>query len=797
LGRLAGTVIKVHPRQLSTPTRGFPLLSIGLAFGLGTGLFFLLPTMPPWWLPGPLLMLAVVLATYRGSVWFWVWPLAAAAFGLFWAHAQVCEVLCEPFPESLVGTTVVAEGRVASLPEQRDDSVRFLFRIDRVTRDGEPLRYQGLARLSWYRQPPQLHAGERWRLALRLKPPHGFVNPGGFDYERWLFQQGISATGHVRDDDANRLLAAGPGFFWLTRWRQQLRDRLDAALHDEGPARALVQALVLGDRGGLTPAQWEVFSRTGTSHLIAISGLHVGLVAGFVFVLARWLWARSALLTRRLAAPRAAAMAALIAATGYAALAGFAISTQRALVMLVVVMVALMAGRTLRPASALMLALVAVLLLDPASVLAYGFWLSFGAVAILLYALGRRLSAPVVVLRWGQAQWAVALGLLPMLLLFFGRASLAAPLVNLVAVPLFGLVLPAVLLAAALTLLSGWHWPLGLVGWLLDQCYALLAQVAALPVATMSLGGRPDWVWVAAFGGVVLLLAPRGLPARWLGSVLLLPLALMRPLAPAFGAAQFTLLDVGQGLSAVVRTRSHTLVYDLGPRYPSGFETGSAVVAPYLREIGVGRVDRLVASHADQDHVGGLHGLLGAVAVTEIVSGEPEELVGDLGAVDVVACRRGQRWRWDGVEFELLHPDRDGYQGNDASCLLRVSTEAVSLLLPGDLEQGVERMLVAQQGQRLRADILVAGHHGSATSTSSEFLAAARPDWILYASGYANRWGFPVAEVRHRVRSLGAFSANTATDGAVSFVLPAAGALAEPQRQRAVDRRIWRHQFDR
>ncbi len=579
--------------------------------------------MPPWWLPAPLLVLAIVPATYWGRVrasgwgpvWVpvwagrWAWPLVAAVFGLFWAHAQVCEVLCAPFPESLVKTTLIAEGQVASLPDQRDDSVRFLFRIDRLTLDGVPQAFQGLARVSWYRQPPPLRAGERWRLALRLKPPHGFVNPGGFDYERWLFQQGISATGHVRDDAANARLAVGPGAYWLTRWRQQLRDRLDAALSDEGPARALVQALVLGDRGGLTPTQWDVFSRTGTSHLIAISGLHVGLVAGFVFFVARWFWSRSALLMRRFAAPRAAALAAVGAATGYAALAGFAISTQRALVMLLVVMVALVAGRTPRPASALVLALVAVLLLDPASVLSYGFWLSFGAVAILLYALGRRLSAPVVVLRWGQAQWAVALGLLPMLLLFFGRASLVAPLVNLLAIPLFGLILPAVLLSAALMLLFGWHWPLALVGLLLEQGYGLLAMISEQPVASMTLGGRPDWVWAAAGGGVLLLLAPRGLPARWLGLVLLLPLLLMRPPAPPLGEARFTLLDVGQGLSAVVRTRSRTLVYDLGPRYPSGFETGSAVVVPYLREVGVDRVDLVVASHADQDHIGGLRGL--------------------------------------------------------------------------------------------------------------------------------------------------------------------------------------------
>jgi competence protein ComEC len=485
-----------------------------------------------------------------------------------------------------------------------------------------------------------------------------------------------------------------------------------------------------------------------------------------------------------------------MAALAYAALAGFAISTQRALLMLMVVMLALLAGRTLRPASALLLALLAVLLLHPSSLLSYGFWLSFGAVAVLLYALGRRLAPARALWRWGRAQWAIALGLLPLLLMLFGRASLIAPAVNLVAVPLFGVILPLVLIAATATLLFSWNWPLALVGLLLDQCYALLASIATLPAASMTLGGRAHWVWIAALCGVLLLLAPRGLPARWLGLVLLLPLVLMRPAAPAPGEARFTLLDVGQGLAAVVRTHAHTLVYDLGPRYPSGFETGSAVVAPYLREIGVKRVDLVVASHADQDHVGGLRGLLGAMQVSKVVSGEPDELVDDLDGLDLAGCRRGQRWRWDGVDFELLHPAHDGYQGNDASCLLRVGSATAVLLLPGDLEQGVERRLAARLGQRLKADILVAGHHGSATSTSSEFLAAVQPTWVLYTSGYANRWGFPVAEVRERVNALGLASANTATDGAVSFVLPATGALAAPQRQRRNDRRIWRHRLD-
>ncbi|MGB5830383.1 MAG: DNA internalization-related competence protein ComEC/Rec2 [Thiohalocapsa sp.] len=772
-----------------TQAAGAGILVNGLAFALGVGSFFLLPSMPPWWLPLLLLVVAVSIALLRRRGWREI----AAVLGFSLAQLHACAVLCDPFPEALRAQVLVADGTVVSLPDQRQNSQRFLFRIDRLSRGANPVDFRGVVRLSWYGDSPPLWAGERWRLVVRLKPPHGFVNPGGFDYERWLFQQGIAATGHVRDDSVNALLDDGPGRYRLALWRQVLRERLDAAFDGDGPSKApvqaLVQALVLGDRGGLTPEQWAVFSRTGTSHLIAISGLHIGLVAGFAFFLARWLWSRSSWLVRRLAAPRAAAFVALMAAAGYAGLAGFAISTQRALVMLAVVMIALMAGRTIRPSSALVLALVAVLLLDPVSVLSFGFWLSFGAVAVLLYALGRRLAPPHVILRWGRAQWAVAVGLVPMLLLFFGRASLVAPLVNLIAVPLFGLILPGILLAVALTLLLDWHWPLGMVGIALDQSYALLKLVAGLPMSSMTLGGRPNWVWGAAIAGALLMLAPRGLPGRWLGLVFLLPLGLIRPPVPADGEAHFTLLDVGQGLSAVVRTRGHVMVYDVGPRYPSGFETGSVVVAPYLRNLGVDNVDLLIASHADQDHVGGLHGLLDNIDVAEIISGES----GALEGVDAAGCRRGQRWNWDGVDFQLLHPEDDGYTGNDSSCLLRVKTARASLLLPGDVERAVEATIVARDADRLRSDILVAAHHGSATSTSAGFLAAVDPAWVLYAAGYANRWGFPAGEVRERVRGAGVRSANTAIDGAIYFVLPAEGVMVEPRRRRADDRRIWRH----
>ncbi|WP_338073093.1 DNA internalization-related competence protein ComEC/Rec2 [Halochromatium salexigens] len=813
--------LEPEPAQDKGSAAGPGLASIGLGFALGAGGYFLASEPLPWPVLLALVLLLVVLRLLSGRMLHrlaWpqvglgplVEPLAALVLGLCWSHLWVCAVLCAPFPEALAQQDVTIVGRIASLPDATPERTRFLFEVERLSQAGEPIDFSGRVRLSWYQDAPALMAGERWRFTVRLKSPHGFVNPGGFDYERWLFRQRIKATGYVRAEPAPQRLASGAGRYWLDRWRQHLRARLQQAL-PEGVGAALLPALVIGDRGALTPAQWGVFSRTGTSHLIAISGLHVGLVSGALFLLVRRAWALLPGLALWIAAPRAGALAALAAAFGYAALAGFSVSTQRALVMLAVVLIAVVAGRTLRAGSALLLALAAVLLVDPAAVLDYGFWLSFGAVAVLLYALGWRLGPPGWIARWGAAQWAVALGLLPLLIAFFGQASLIAPLVNLLAVPLFGLLLPVILLATLAFLLSGWGWPLRAVDELLTHGYALLAWAADLPWATLMLGGRPGWVWLIAGVGTLLLLAPRGIPGRWLGAVLLLPLWLVRPPAPAPGELQVTLLDVGQGLAGVLRTHRHTLVYDTGPRFRSGFNTGEAVVAPYLRHRGIDRIDLLIISHADLDHAGGLRGLLDAVPARRILSGEPEEIRAEIGAeskdegeskgapsgllvdVPVDACRRGQRWHWDGVDFAILHPVDTTGSGNDRSCVLRVSVGGTALLWPGDAEAKVERQLLQREGDALAAEVLIAAHHGSASSTTEPFLARVSPRLVLFTMGWKNRYGFPAASVRERVIASGAASLDTASAGAIAFsVDPQAGLRLEPPYRERADR-LWRH----
>lgn len=765
----------------------------GLAFAAGVACFYLLPVFDPssdalfrcWW--SALLALPALLAWWRLR---WLRPSLALLAGILWAQFHAC---APSFPDELARAPLVLEGRIAAIPVVREFGVRFLFQVERTLQNDRPLPFRGLVRLSWYRDAPLLRAGERWRLPVRLKPCHGYANPGGFDSERLLFEQGVKATGFLRRDATRERLDAGAGFYWLERWRQRIADHLAQTLGDT-PSLGLVQALTIGETSGFTAEDREIFTLTGTSHLVAISGLNVGMIAGIFLFLTRWLWSRSARLTLALAAPRAGVVAGALTALAYAGLAGFSVSTQRALVMLVVLFAAIFWQRTQRPYHALTMALIGVLLVDPQAILSYGFWLSFAAVAVMLFHLGQRLPQRDLWTRWGRAQWAVTVGTLPLLLALFGRFSTISPLVNLVAVPIFSLLLPLVLIASLASLIPGCSWPLLLTAKLLGWCMAGLAWLATLPWAAVTLPAPPFWAWGVAALGVALLLAPRGLPGRWLGLLLFLPLIATHPPGPSAGEVWFTLLDVGQGLAAVAQTAEGTLVFDTGPGFPGGFNTGSAVVAPFLLHRGVAQIERLVISHADRDHAGGLLGLAQRVKILRIQSGEPTELA----LPGAQLCQAGENWVWSGVSFRFLHPAATGEQGhveqgNNASCVLQIETGGQAILLTGDIERRMERQLVARLGSALRSEILIAGHHGSATSSSAEFLNAVAPDLVLFSAGYANHFGFPARAVRERLARRGIRMLNTANLGAIAIRLSADGTLAGPWGWREQAERRWTH----
>lgn len=764
------------------------MLGVAAAFVVGVLLLQQLPSLPSSaWL--------VLFPVCLGLAWGFPrlrLPLVMAA-GFLWAMAHALWLTPAALAPELEGRDLLLDGYIAGLPDARPERIRFPFDVvGLVDQEGERHPPPGRVRLSWYGQYPDLRAGERWQLQVRLKAPHGFVNPDGFDYEGWLFQQGLSATGHVRQSAQNLRLGVSTARYPVQSLRDRLRREIRQSL-GEGAGGGMAAALVLGDRSGLRSEHWDSFTRTGTNHLVAISGLHIGIVAGLCYWLLRRVWSYLGRLPLWLPAPRAAAVAALAGATGYAALAGFAVPTQRALIMLMVVMGGLLLGRSPRPGNSLGLALLLVTLWDPLAVLSGGFWLSFGAVAAILYGIGGRLSDTGLWRRWGKVQWLVFLGLAPLLLMLFHQISLVAPLVNLVAVPWFSLALVPLLLIGTLLLL-----PMPMLGALLLNLGATLLAwtlwslqwVAQWPLASWSFPGLPAWTWSAAAAGALLLLAPRGLPGRWLGTILLAPLALVRPTVPEQGELWLDLLDVGQGLSAVVRTRGHTLVYDTGPRFSESLDAASAVLVPFLRAAGVERIDLLVLSNADSDHAGGAKVLADSLPLGRVLSGEPA----GIAALEADPCRAGESWHWDGVELRVLHPPRSGgWRGNNSSCVLLLENRAGRILLPGDIEAPAERQLLESFEGLLPSRILVAPHHGSASSSTPGLVQAVAPEYVLFAAGYRNRYGFPKSSVEQRWRATGAQTLTTADSGAISFRLSAAGELIGPSLARLEQRRYWTH----
>lgn len=785
---------------------------LALAYGAGLGLALSAPAVPAaGWLAA--LAAAGVVGALAGllrrrAVWL---VLAAACAGAAAGLLVAQGTLDRRLPPAFEGVDGVLTGVVADLPQTNTLRARFPVHVEQLTVAGRAVPGPRRVLLSWYGERPRLRAGDRWRLPVRLKAPRGFANPSGFDYERWLAGAGIDATGYVRPGRAQRLPAGVPDAP-AQRLRQAIADRLDRHL-PAGDAAGVVRGLAIGVGSAVSPATWRTLRDTGTAHLLAISGLHVSLSGLLVFVLTRRLWPCWPALARRWPAPRAAAVAATLAVFGYAALAGFAVPARRTALMFSVAALGAASGRATAPARLLVLAGLVVLLLDPLALLASGFWLSFGAVAILLWlALGRPRHAPPSDAepalappdRLRQAllgaqhtargavrlQVALALALTPLTLGFFGLLSASTVPANLIAVPLLGLV------AVPLTLLGVLALPVpALAGPLLFAaervCAGTLAVLEALQAALPALLWSPvPWLLLAAAGvGALLLLAPRGFPGRWLAVLWCLPALLYRPAVPADGAFAATVLDVGQGLAVVVRTRGHALVYDSGPRFSERFSAGEAIVLPELARRGVRRLDLLLLSHGDTDHAGAAADVVAGIRSERVLSGTPRDIV---GVGPVAPCRDGEAWTWDGVRFELFAPGTGLPQAgnNDRSCMLRVeAASGRSLLLTGDVEVAAQRQWLRSAVVR-PVDVLLAPHHGSRGALHPPLIGRLTPREVIFSAGYRSRFGHPHREVTGAYRAAGARLWNTAEHGAVS-VESGTGGL-QLGSQRAQYPRWWR-----
>jgi len=722
--------------------------------------------------------------------------LLCAALGFAWAAWRADTRLAERLPAHWQGVDIELVGVIADLPHANARGERFVFDVEQVlTPDAPALQRVQLTRY-WPRDgdsfETRMRAGERWRLTVRMKMPYGTSNPHGFDLEAWMLERRINASGYVRETPQPQRFAAQAHTpaAWIAAARTAVRQRIFTTLND-APYAGVIAALVVGDQRGIPHEQWRAFTRTGVNHLLSISGLHVTMIAALAGWLVASVWRRLPRRAERMPARQAGLAAAVLAALGYALLAGFQVPAQRTLFMLIVLALAFWGRREPRPFTALVVALFIVLLIDPWAVLAAGFWLSFGAIAAILWVSFGRVALPGKLRGWVTVQGAVTLALAPVLFLLFQQVSLISPLANAVAIPLVSwLITPLALLGVLIAPL--WHAAAWLMAWLGTG----LAWAGSLPLAVTSLPAPAGWTTALALIGTVWMLLPRGFPLRVLGLVLWLPL--LFPLRDAIAPDHFRaeVIDVGQGTAVLVRTANRALLYDAGAAFADS-DSGERIIVPFLRAAGVGELSGLIVTHDDNDHSGGMRSVLRDIPTGWLLHGLPAASPLLEGAPAARHCTRGQRWKWDGVLFEILNPKPAAYvetrrRDNDYSCVLRVSSGRHSLLLTADGERRTELELL-ESGRLTPVCVLLAGHHGSLTSSIPEFVAATRPEWVVFTQGYRNRYGHPHPRVVARFRDIDARLLRSDSGGLIRLDFGEAG--VEASQYRPTHRRYWQADF--
>jgi competence protein ComEC len=761
-----------------------------------------------YWLTGLLLVLIVFIhlkKIHANLVSMALMTLVAAALGASWAQCRAEWRLSDKLDPALEMKEVRITGVVRGVPVTsvgvNSSGLRFQFEVEQA-----PAGVPGLLSLSWYPRSaempvPKLQAGARWQLTVRLKRPHGLYNPYGFDVERWMLEQGLRASGTVRNSETPLLLQP---WTWsvssvLDRARQHAGETILRALAPS-PYAGVIAALVMGEQRYVEQDDWTLFNRTGIGHLLSISGLHITMLAALMSALGWKVW-RWAVLRRqawalRSAGLKVAVVTGVVTALLYTLLAGFGVPAQRTLYMLCAVALGVLSARATRPFHVLSLALMVVLVLDPWAVGSAGFWLSFSAVAFLMLTVPMSQDGS-----WkGQlrtatrAQLAVTVGLLPVTLWFFQQVSLVSPIANAVAIPVVSfLVTPVALFGSLILVLTGWDLPLECA----DTILHLLIQI-------MTMMGRWQWaavefavpplalIWLGFAGACYLFMPNRPGWQRVIGGLALLPMMVSTTPKLSDNSLEVWALDVGQGSALLLRTRSHSLLYDTGPGWSEQADAGARVVVPFLRASGLKRLDRMLVSHDDGDHSGGALSVLAARHVDEVMGSLPAGHEIRRQARQFQTCEAGQHWEWDGVLFEILHPNDQTLSSNDngLSCVLKVTASGHSLLLAGDIEAPQERQLLQEQVQdKLRATVMLMPHHGSQTSSSEPFLDAVKPQAAIAQAGYLNRFQHPRPQVLQRYEDRGAQVWRTDLQGAIRVHFSVSGWKIESQRQR--EPRYW------
>ena len=692
------------------------------------------------------------------------------------AHVRLSDAL----PQQWEGRDIAVTGIVAELPRSSERGQTFLFDVEKVdTPAARVPRHIMLTR--YYEGPERVHPGERWRFTVRLKRPHGDINPYGFDFESWLLARGARATGYVRGGALLDRFVARPAYI-VESFREKLKKRVFDALPG-APYSGEIAALLMGDQQAIPERDWQIYRRTGVIHLMSISGLHVTMIAALFAFLAHRFWRLNPSRVLMLPARKAAALCGFVSAFCYAILAGYAVPTQRTVYMLAVVAAAVWSGKMTSPSTILCWALFAVTVLDPWCVLSPGFWLSFFAVALILYVETGRIGRRNWLQSWISVQWAVTIGLVPILLVFFRQISLISPIANAVAIPVVSFaVVPLTLFGALLPFGFPFVWAHKLFAALM----ILLVRLNDLPDAVWMQHAPPAWALFTAFFGIFWMLLPKGFPARWLGLSGIAPLFLFLPAGPQL--LKLTVLDVGQGLSAVIETRHHALLFDAGPAFTPQADSGNRIILPFLRGSGIEKLDGVILSHEDMDHIGGAISVLDSIPTGWLLSSLPYGNPVLSHSKRSMRCQTGETWTWDTVKFDMISPPISGYSNrssNERSCVLRITSPEGSILIAGDIDSRVGQRLAAKGN--LKSDILVVPHHGG--KSSEDFIRAVSPRYAVFSVGYRNRFHHPRKDVVALYESLGSKIIRTDESGAVIFDFTPEG-IAESSWRNA-HRRYW------
>lgn len=699
--------------------------------------------------------------------------IASGLFGYQYAGVMAEIRLSDELPPAWEQKNIEVIGTIASMTKVQEQGEQFQFYVEQLLTPDAVVPSHILLNYfdgnQWHRKvkiiednatekPPIFKVGERWHFTIRLKRPHATYNPNGYDYEAWALANNIRAMGVVRSKSG---MQKKTDFVWRPAYiveycRDKVAQHITQTLNGK-PYTGVIRALVVGDDGKISKHDWDVYLYTGVNHLMSISGLHITMLAGLAFTVISFIWRRFSRLVMYMPTKKAATIGGALVALLYACLAGLSIPTQRTLYMLTVVALALLLNQRINFLRVLLIALLVVVLIDPWSVNAPGFWLSFSAVAIITFATVNRLRLRHWFIEAVNTQWSVTVGLLPFLIFMFGQASIVSPVANAFAIPIISLlVVPLSILGALIPV----DFILQLAHSILSVCMLGLNWLASLPFATWQQAVVPFWRVAIGMVGVLWLLLPRGIPLRWLGLILMLPMILTDQQKLDSGEMQVTVLDVGQGLSVLVKTANHTMLYDTGRQYNQESDAGASIVLPYLRSQGIKKLNALVISHDDNDHSGGVASIMAKLPIVWAASSY--SLTSDITFTDIqseppkqLTCFAGQKWLWDGVRFEVLHPSAQSYhqdniKDNNRSCVIKVTSRNGTLLLTGDIEAEAETLLLQNQRYKLKSDVLIAPHHGSKTSSTEPFIRSVGAKHIIFTVGYLNRFRHPRPTVASR-----------------------------------------------